>query len=45
MISVFDTQDVEFAYKEIDIGYQMSKIVAVTVKPFSSDWNPVYECM
>ena len=35
----------EFIEEEIDIGCRASEIAAATVKPFSSNWNPVYECM
>ena len=45
VIAAFDAQDVKFTEKEIHIDYRMSKIVAATVKPFSSDWNPVYACI
>ena len=31
--------------KELDIGYRMSEAAATAVKPFSSNWNPVFECM
>ena len=34
-----------FTGEEIDIGYRASEIAAAAVKPFSSDWNPVYESM
>ena len=47
VIAVFDAQDkdVEFTEEEIDIGCRASEIAAAAVKPFSSDWNPVYESM
>ena len=47
VIAAFDAQDkdVEFTEKGIDIGYCASEIAAAAVKPFSSDWNPVYENM
>ena len=43
--AAFEAKNVEFIEKEIDIGYRMSEIAATAVKPFSSDWNPVYESM
>ena len=45
VVVAFDEQDVEFIKKEIDVGYQASEIAVAAVKPFASDWNPVYECM
>ena len=47
VIAVFDPQDkdVEFTEEEIDIGYRASEIAAAAVRPFSFDWNPVYESM
>ena len=45
VIAAFDAQDVEFNEEEIDLGYRMSEVAAAAVKPFSSDWNPVYESM
>ena len=45
MIAAFEAQDVEFNEEEIDLGFRMSEIAAAAVKPFSSDWNPVYESM
>lgn len=30
---------------KIDIGCRVSEISTTVVKPFSSDWNPVYESM
>ena len=47
VITTFEAQDkdVEFIEEEIDIGYHTSEIAAAAVKPFSSDWNSVYESM
>ena len=45
MICAFNVQDVEFIEEEIDIGCCASKFAVAAVEPFSSDWNPVYECM
>ena len=45
MITAMNAQGVEFIKEEIDIGIFASEIVAAFVKPFSFDWNPVYECM
>ena len=45
IIAAFEAQEVAFTKEEIDIGYKASKVAAAAVKPFSSDWNPVYESM
>ena len=46
VIATFEAQDVDFSTeKELDIGYRMSEAAATAVKPFSSNWNPVFECM
>ena len=45
VIAAFDAQDVESIKEEIDIGCRASEIAGVNVKLFSSDWDPVYECM
>ena len=45
VVAAFNSQDVKFIKEEIDISYRVSEIAAAAVKPFSSDWNPVYECM
>ena len=45
VIAAFDAKDVDFIKKEIDIGYQTFEIATAAVKPFSSHYNPVYECM
>ena len=45
VIAAFEAQDVEFIEEAIDLGYRMSEIAAAAaaLKPFSSNWNPVYE--
>ena len=45
VIAAFEAQEVAFTEEEIDIGYKASEVAAAAVKPFFSDWNPVYECM
>ena len=47
VIAAFKAQDKDIAFteKEINIGYRSSEIAAAAVKPFASDWNPVYESM
>ena len=38
-------KDIAFTEKEIDIGLRSSEIAATAVKPFASDWDPVFESM
>ena len=47
MIAAFEAQekDITFTENEINIGYRSSEIAAAAVKPFASDWDPVYESM
>ena len=45
IISAFKAQERDFVKSKVDIGFWMSEATATTVKPFSSDWNPVYECI
>ena len=45
IIAAFSVQDVDFDENDIGIGLRMSEVAAATVKPFSLDWNPVYESM
>ena len=45
VIAAFEAQDknITFTEEDIDIGYRASEVAAAAVKPFASDWNPVYE--
>ena len=43
VISAFEAQDVGSTENEIEIGYQMSQAAVTAVKPFTLDWNPVFD--
>ena len=43
VIAAFEVQDVDFGENEFGFGYSTSKAAASSVKPFSSDLNPIYD--
>ena len=46
VIAAINAQDVYFqTEKELNIGYHMSEATTTTMKPFSLNWNPVFESM
>ena len=47
VIAAFRAQekDMAFTEKDINIGLRSSEVAATAVKPFASDWDPVFESM